>query len=87
MMSGRTKGLNSLTPGSLYQPSSVMLPRTLVEFVYPKGFLTRRVNNSGDINWHKDRVFISEAFRFDHLFAFCAGRPLSRALLMEWEWA
>ena len=34
---------------------------------YPRGFLTRRVNNSGDISWHKDRVFISEVFRFEDL--------------------
>jgi len=61
------EGLNNMTPGSLYQPSSVMFPRTLTEFVYPKGFLTRRVNNSGDISWHKDRVFISEVFRFEDL--------------------
>ena len=61
------EGLNNETPGSLYQPSSVMLPRTLIEFVYPKGFLTRRVNNSGDISWHKGRVFISEVFRFEDL--------------------
>ena len=33
------EGLNNLTPGSLYQPSSVMFPRTLIEFVYPKGVL------------------------------------------------
>jgi hypothetical protein len=26
-----------------------------------------RVNNSGDISWHKDRVFISEVFRFEDL--------------------
>jgi len=38
--------------------------RTLIEYVYPRGFLTRRVNNSGDISWHKDRVFISEG-KFD----------------------
>jgi hypothetical protein len=61
------EGLNNMTPGSLYQPSSVMFPRTLTEFVYPKGFLTRRVNNSGDISWHKDRGFISEVFRFEDL--------------------
>ena len=61
------EGLNNETPGSLYQPSSVMLPRTLIEFVYPRGFLTRRVNNSGDISWHKRRVFISEVFRFEDL--------------------
>ena len=32
-------------------------------FVYPKTFETRRVNNSGDVSWHKGRVFISEVFR------------------------
>jgi hypothetical protein len=25
------------------------------------------VNNSGDISWHKNRVFISEVFRFEEL--------------------
>ena len=45
----------------------MMLPRTLIEFVYPNSFLIRRVNNSGDISWHKDRVFISEVFRFEDL--------------------
>lgn len=61
------EGLNNLTPGSLYQPSSTVLPRTLIAYVYPKGFITRRVNNSGDVSWHKGRVFISEVFRFEDL--------------------
>jgi hypothetical protein len=61
------EGLNNLTPGSLYQPSSMMLPSTLIEYVYPKRFLIRRVNNSGDISWHKGRVFISEVLRFEDL--------------------
>ena len=43
------------------------LPRNLIEYVYPKGFELRRVNNSGDISWHKGRVFISEVFRFEFL--------------------
>jgi hypothetical protein len=38
-----------------------------IEFVYPHGFMLRRVNNSGDISWHKGRVFISEVFRFEVL--------------------
>ena len=29
--------------------------------------MTRRVNNSGDVSWHKDRVFVSEVFRFEDL--------------------
>jgi len=61
------EGLNNQTPASLYHPSSVRLPRSVPEFIYPKGFLLRRVNNSGDISWHKDRVFISEVFRFEEL--------------------
>jgi transposase InsO family protein len=61
------EGLNNATPGSLYQPSSTTLPRTPMEYSYPKGFLTRRVNNSGDVSWHKGRVFISEVFRFEDL--------------------
>jgi hypothetical protein len=51
------EGLNNQTPGSLYH-SSVILPRTLIEYAYPKEFLTRRVNNSGDISWHKGRVLL-----------------------------
>jgi hypothetical protein len=35
--------------------------------MYRKGLLLRRVNNSGDISWHKNRVFISEVFRFEEL--------------------
>jgi transposase InsO family protein len=61
------EGLNNATPGSIYQPSSMTLPRSLIEYVYPKGFELRRVNNSGDISWHKGRVFISEVFRFENL--------------------
>jgi hypothetical protein len=61
------EGLNNETPGSLYQPSTKMFPRAIAEYVYPNGFVTRRVNNSGDISWRKDRVFISEVFRFEEL--------------------
>ena len=32
-----------------------------------RSLLLRRVNNSGDISWHKNRVFISEVFRFEEL--------------------
>jgi hypothetical protein len=56
------EGLNNQVPASLYQPSSVRVPRKLPEFKYPKGLLLRRVNNSGDISWYKHRVFISEVF-------------------------
>ena len=61
------EGLNNQVPASIYIPSSIPLPRKLREFTYPKGLLLRRVNNSGDISWHKNRVFISEVFRFEEL--------------------
>ena len=61
------EGLNNETPGSLYQPSTKIFPRSKAEYVYSNGFITRRVNNSGDISWHKGRVFISEVFRFEEL--------------------
>ncbi|MGA8629109.1 MAG: IS481 family transposase [Terracidiphilus sp.] len=79
------EGLNNMTPGSLSQPSSVMLPRTLIEFVYPKGFLTRRVNNSGDISWHKDRVFISEVFRFEDLGFEMVGEDFYKVFFRDLE--
>jgi hypothetical protein len=52
------ESLNNQVPASLYHPSSVRLPRKLPEFTYPKGLLLRRVNNSGDISWHKSRIFV-----------------------------
>jgi hypothetical protein len=44
-----------------------MFPRVLTPFTYPRGFQTRRVNTSGDISWHKDRVFVSQVFSFEDL--------------------
>ena len=61
------EGLKNAVPASLYHPSSVRLPRKLPEFKYPRGLLLRKVNNSGDISWHKTRIFISEVFRFEEL--------------------
>jgi hypothetical protein len=59
--------LDSRVPKSLYHPGFVRLPRKLPEFTYPKALLLRRVNNSGDISWHKNRIFISEVFHFGEL--------------------
>jgi transposase InsO family protein len=57
------EALGNETPGSIYVPSARMFPSRVESFQYPKSFLTRRVNNSGDISWHKGRVFVSEVFR------------------------
>src|SRR5271170_2903368 len=61
------EGLNNQVPASVYIPSSVRMPRKLPEYKWPKGVLLRRVNNSGDISWHKNRIFISEVLRFEEL--------------------
>ena len=61
------EGLNNQVPASLYVPSAIRLPSKLPEFTYPKGLHLRRVNSSGDISWHKKRIFISEVFRFEEL--------------------
>ena len=61
------ESLHNQVPASLYIPSSIRLPRKFPEFTYPKALLLRRVNNSGDISWHKNRVFISGVFRFEEL--------------------
>ncbi len=57
------EALQNETPGSIYVPSSRLLPRYTKAYQYPAHFQTRRVNDSGDISWHKDRVFISQVFR------------------------
>ena len=54
------EALANETLGSIYVPSTRLLPSRVASFVYPRSFQTRRVNNSGDISWHKGRVFVSE---------------------------
>jgi len=57
------EALGNETPGSIYVPSSRILPRYTKAYQYPAHFQTRRVNDSGDISWHKGRAFISQVFR------------------------
>src|ERR1700761_4170250 len=57
------EALANETPGSIYVPSTRLFPSRAASFVYPRSFQTRRVNNSGDISWHKGRVFVSEVLR------------------------
>ncbi len=57
------EALGNETPGSIYVPSSRLLPRYTTAHQYPAHFQTPRVNDAGDISWHKSRVFISEVFR------------------------
>jgi Integrase core domain len=57
------EALGHETPGSLYAHGTRLLPRYTKAYIYPAHFQTRRVNGTGDISWHKNRVFISEVFR------------------------
>ena len=57
------EALRNETPGSVYVPSTRVLPRYTKAHRYPDSFQTRRVNDAGDISWHKNRVFISQVFR------------------------
>jgi hypothetical protein len=57
------EALANETQGNIYVPSTRLLPTRAVSFAYPKSFQTRRVKDSGDISWHKGRVFVSEVFR------------------------
>ena len=61
------EALANETPGSIYVPSTRLLPTRAASFEYPKSFQTRKVNNSGDISWHKGRVFVSEVFRNEEI--------------------
>ncbi len=59
------EALNQETPGSLYVPSTRLLPRYTKAYTYPSSFQTQRVNDAGDISSHKSRVFIRKVFRGD----------------------
>ena len=61
------EALANETPGSIYVPSTRLLPSRIASFQYPRSFQTRRVNNRGDISWHKGRVFVSEVFRNEEI--------------------
>jgi hypothetical protein len=45
----------------------------------------RRVNNSGDIRWHKNRVFIGEVFRFEELGVELITPELYRVFFRDME--
>jgi hypothetical protein len=61
------EALGNETPASIYVPSTRLLPSRVESFQYPRSFQTRRVKNSGDISWHKGRVFVSEVFRNEEI--------------------
>jgi hypothetical protein len=57
----------------------------LPAFRYPKGLQVRRVSNSGDISWHKNRIFIGDVFRFEELGVELITLGLSRVFFRDME--
>ena len=79
------EALGNETPGRIYAPSARMLPSSVAGFQYPSSFLTRRVNNSGDISWHKSRIFVSEVFRNEEIGLGKNGRRRAPGLLPHYR--
>jgi hypothetical protein len=63
----------------------MMLPRAFIGYVYPKGFVIRRVNNSGDISWNKGRVFVSQVLRFEDLGFELVAEDFTRSAFRDVE--
>jgi transposase-like protein len=61
------QGLLDLTRTPHSSPYATSAEIENESFQYPRSFQTRRVNNSGDISWHKGRVFVSEVFRNEEI--------------------
>lgn len=55
------EALEQATPASRYAPSPRPLPERLPEPDYPRGFLLRRVQVSGEFYWRQGKVFLGEA--------------------------
>jgi hypothetical protein len=75
------------TPGSIYVPGTRLLPSRVANFVYPRSFQTRRVNNCGDISWHKGRVFVSEVFRNEEIELEQMDDEVHRVFFCKPNWA
>lgn len=55
------EALQMATPASLYQASPREFPERLSELVYPAGYVLRRVQPHGDLEWAQGRLFLGEA--------------------------
>jgi transposase InsO family protein len=61
------EGLDNVTPGSVINRVRYCFLELRSNSFIRKDWSSERVNNSGDISWHKGRVFVSEVFRFEVL--------------------
>lgn len=56
------EALGMKTPSEVYRKSKSNFNGTVFEIIYPSGYLPRRVNDRGLINYKGRRIFISNAF-------------------------
>jgi putative transposase len=55
------EALNNDVPAQWYQPSNRAYPERIAEVEYPARFEVRRVRSSGEIRWHGELIYVSEA--------------------------
>ena len=55
------EALGQQTPSTLYHASTRPYPRRIPDISYPAPMIVRRVEKTGIISWHGNRVFITEA--------------------------
>jgi hypothetical protein len=61
------EGLNNQVASESLRPQLRPTAAQVAGVHVSEGSPSATVNNSGDISWHKNRVFISEVFRFEEL--------------------
>lgn len=57
------EALGQRPPARSYARSERRMPRRLVDYQYPEGFLLRRISQHGQIKWHRKQYFVSETLR------------------------
>jgi hypothetical protein len=61
------EALDYQMPSQIYVCSARPYPNRIPEVEYGKEFLVRAINHSGDMSWHKGRVFISRILSGDRI--------------------
>jgi transposase InsO family protein len=56
------EALGMATPAEVYRPSGRPFPERLEAVGYPSGLVARVVQKRGEFYWHRQRVFVGEAF-------------------------
>ena len=71
------EALDGKTPSEVYQMSPRVYPSRLPTVEYESGYEVRQVRHNGEIKWHGQRVYVSEALR---------GEPVGLLLMDDDRW-